>query len=154
MPVNDEFRRALLDEMSVLTSGSIDRLWERAKAEFFAEWEMLSRQGLDDKAIARSLDVFMHELSLAPVDRVARSGSTVAYSQGRNASTLTAKEDDVARFVVRSEVLDTNTCRPCSILDSEIFAIDSSEYFANMPPAQCDGGGACRGFYIAIGSEG
>ena len=29
--------------------------------------------------------------------------------------------------------------------------IGTSEYFANMPPAQCDGGDLCRGFYIPVG---
>ncbi len=154
MPVSDKFLFALDAEMSALVGSSIDQMWARAKEEFLGEWERLSRQNLTDPDMARRLETFIEELSLKPVDKLARQGSTVAYSQGRNATTLTAEDAGEVFFVVRSEVLDTNTCRPCSILDGEIFAVGSSEYFANMPPSQCDGGDFCRGIYIAISGEG
>lgn len=154
MPVNDDFARVLDGQMSLLTSSSIDQMWERAKAEFFGEWEALTRQGLDQAEIARRLESFMDDLSLKPIDDLARQSSTVAYNQGRGASQLTAEAEGEAEFVVRSEILDTATCDPCALLDGEIFGIGTSEYFANMPPAQCDGGARCRGFYVAIGTEG
>ena len=150
MPVLKRHLNVFKDEVEVLAGINVGKMWDRMMGEFLGEFERLSRQQLSEAALERELLAFMEGLSDKRTADVARQSSTVAYNQGRNASLMSAKSRKVVRFVVRSEVLDTNTCRPCSLLDGEIFEVGSSEYFANMPPAQCDGGDRCRGFYIAI----
>ncbi len=82
-----------------------------------------------------------------------RTSSTVAYNQGRGAEIATAGLDGRAQFVVRSEVLDTRTCRSCANLDGTVVPINSPEYAQFMPPAMCEGGDRCRGFYIAVSED-
>lgn len=145
---------AFAGEVEILAGINIGNLWNRMTAEFMGEYERLARQKLTDAQLEAGLRTFIGDLSEKPIDDLARKSSRVAYNQGRNAEILSAAEERDVQFVVRSEVLDTSTCRPCQLLDSEVFEIDSPEYFANLPPAGCDGGDRCRGFYIAIGGAG
>jgi len=77
----------------------------------------------------------------------------VAYNQGRAAEIKTAKEEGKARFVLRSEILDENTCSECMKWDGAIFEVGTPAFDEYMPPAQCLGGDRCRGFYVAIPNE-
>ncbi len=144
---------AFEDEVRVVATLDIGTMWERMKREFLGEWERGVREGLTDAQLEARMESFLEGLSPKPEKELARGSSTISYNQGRNAELLSAVTTRGLQFVVRSEVLDTNTCRPCSLLDSEIFTVGSSEYFANMPPGQCQGGSRCRGFYIPIGSS-
>ena len=65
---------------------------------------------------------------------------------GRTAGVATM--NDPPEFALRSEQLDANTCDPCEQLHGEIVEIGSPEYYDLMPPAECDGGGRCRGIYV------
>ncbi len=141
------------EEVRVLAQVNIGKVWDRVLGEFLGEWERLDRQQLSNADLARELESFMDGLSVKPTEALARKSSTVAYNQGRNAELISARDAKDVQFVVRSEVLDTGTCRPCTLLDGELFEVGSSEYYANMPPAQCDGQEFCRGFYIPISAE-
>lgn len=55
---------------------------------------------------------------------------------------------DPPEFAMRSEQLDANTCDPCDELHGTIVQIGTGEYFDLMPPAECLGGGRCRGIYV------
>jgi hypothetical protein len=92
----------------------------------------------------------MGKLSDKPMENLARTSSTVAYNQGRQGSLLGAMEAETAQFVVRSEVLDQNTCVECAAIDGAIFEIGTSDFQEFMPPAKCLGGDRCRGFYIPL----
>ncbi len=142
---------AFEDKAEVVATIDVGQMWDRMLDEFLGEFAQADREGIAGAELADRMKGFMDDLSVKPEGELARQGSTVAYNEGRNAELLSARTTRGLRFVVRSEVLDTNTCRPCSLLDSEVFTVGSSEYFANMPPAQCDGGARCRGFYIPVG---
>jgi hypothetical protein len=51
-------------------------------------------------------------------------------------------------YAMRSEQLDENTCDSCDELHGLIVQIGSAEYMDEMPPAECEGGGRCRGIYV------
>lgn len=151
MTVTRRIARELDDRLEVSAGIAIDRLWQRMLNEALDEFERLDRQNLGGDDLERALIAFMDELSDRPVEDLARGTSTVAYNEGRSAEILSARARGEVQYVVRSEVLDTNTCRPCQMLDSEVFEVGDPEYYANMPPAQCDGGDRCRGFYVPVG---
>ena len=93
---------------------------------------------------------FMDGLSERPLTDLSRTSSGVSYNQGRNVEIKDAADSGDVQFVVRSEVLDTHTCRSCSFLDGEVFEVGTPDYERYMPPAECEGGDRCRGFYVAI----
>jgi hypothetical protein len=150
MPLMRRRITALEDQVEVLSSLNVGRIWDRMLSEFLGEWERQNRARVEGTELESALQAFMDGLSDAKTADTARQTATVAYNQGRDAGLQSAKDTGAARYVVRSEVLDTNTCRPCSMLDGEVFEIGDPEYYANMPPAQCDGGDRCRGFYIPV----
>jgi hypothetical protein len=51
-------------------------------------------------------------------------------------------------FAYRSEQLDKDTCGPCVTEHGGIYQVNSSEFFAHMPPTYCLGAGRCRGVYV------
>lgn len=51
-------------------------------------------------------------------------------------------------YAMRSEQLDERTCDSCDELHGLIVQIGSAEYMDEMPPAECEGGGRCRGIYV------
>lgn len=141
----------VFEERAAITGGlHIGRLWERLRGEFLDEFERLDRQGIVGDELGQRLEAFLEGLSRKPETDLARMGSSVSYNQGRNVAILDAVEKGMAQFVVRSEVLDTNTCPECESLDGEAFDVNTPDYERHMPPAFCLGGDRCRGFYILI----
>lgn len=138
------------EEIESLAGLDVGRMWDRLLGEFLNEWARLDRQQLPRAEMTRELEAFMRGLSDRVETDLARGSTTVAYNQGRNAEILTAEDEGTADFVVRSEILDSNTCPPCAALDGAVVEIGSADYFNLMPPAQCDGRDRCRGFYIAV----
>jgi len=51
-------------------------------------------------------------------------------------------------YAMRSEQLDERTCEACDHAHGEIVRVGSSEFYDAMPPADCFGGGRCRGIYV------
>jgi hypothetical protein len=115
--------------------------------EFLGRWVQLDRQGISDAEMEAELQAFMDGLSTKFEDDLARKASSVAYNQGRAAEVLSSNQVD---FVIRSEVLDANTCQTCAGLDGAIVEVASDDFQALMPPALCEGGDRCRGFYIPV----
>jgi hypothetical protein len=152
MPLLDRHVRAFEEQAEVLATMDIGQMWDRMLGEFLGEWERLNRQGLPDAELERELRAFMDGLSDKPTADLARKSSSVAYNQGRSASTLGAAEQGSAQFAVRSEVLDTNTCDECAALDGLVVEIGTPSYYEFLPPAKCLGGDRCRGFYVAVGA--
>jgi len=52
------------------------------------------------------------------------------------------------KFAMRSEMLDKASCEACDRIHGEVAEVDSSEYYAILPPAYCYGGGRCRGVVV------
>lgn len=51
-------------------------------------------------------------------------------------------------FALRSEQLDKDCCDPCIRLHGTIAEVGSDAYYALLPPADCLGGGRCRGIMV------
>lgn len=143
---------ALDQSMRVTAQVSVQNLWDRMLTEFLNEYVRLQRQGLEGQALYDAMDAFITQLSEAPVLDAAKQASGISYNAGRDATFRTVPQQ-VARYVVRSEVLDTRTCEVCATLDGFIAEIGSDQYREFMPPAKCLGRDRCRGFYIALGNE-
>jgi hypothetical protein len=141
---------AFEDQARVVAELDVGSMWDRVLGEFIAEWTRLNRQRLGKAELERALAAFMADLSSKPLEDVARTSSSVAYNQGRAAEILTAGDREQVDFVVRSEILDANTCPTCQALDGTVVAVDDPDFHRLMPPALCEGGDRCRGFYVPI----
>ena len=98
-------------------------------------------------AVERELLSIFDDTSSA---RTGREATHEAFSLGRN---LEAQRQE-ARIgeVVRSEILDENTCDPCRSEDGTVVVLNSPAYFEHMPPNGCEGREQCRGIYIYRGA--
>ena len=105
-----------------------------------------SQQGLTGDALADAVSEGLRSLSSAPVERAARGATSEAFNLGKNLEAQT-RIDQIAR-VVRTEILDENTCPPCRDLDGKEAEFNSPEYLEFMPPNLCEGRELCRGFYL------
>lgn len=108
-----------------------------------------SQRGLTGDALADAVSEGLRSLSPAPVGRAARGATSESFNLGRN---LEAQKHitgyGAITSVIRSEILDENTCPPCRELDGTVVAFNSPEYFEKMPPNLCDGHELCRGIYL------
>jgi hypothetical protein len=138
------------EQVEVLATMDVGAMWDRYLGEFLGEWERLNRLGLPEAEVERSMQAFMDELSSKPLDDLARQSSSVSYNAGRSDEILRTFNEGEATFVVRSEILDNNTCPTCADLDGAVIEIGTPEYDLFLPPAHCDGGDRCRGFYVMI----
>lgn len=126
----------------------VDSLFARLEGEIVAFLERAYGRGLTDDQVAAELDAFLGQLSDKPINELARQSTGKAFNLGRNVE-LQRQEERVA-FVIRTEILDGNTCDPCAALDGTRYDVGSAEYFDNMPPAKCAGADRCRGFYVPV----
>jgi hypothetical protein len=145
---------AFAEQTEVLATMDLGTMWDRMLGEFLAEWERLNRQGIDGAAMDRALRSFMDDLSAKPLEDLARQSSSVAYNQGRAVSILQAGDSGEVEYVVRSELLDSNTCAACANLDGMVVRVDEPDFEEYMPPSKCLGGDRCRGFYVAVSGRG
>ena len=65
---------------------------------------------------------------------------------GRTAGALEMPQPP--EFALRSAQLDERSCEACDELHGDIVQVGSAEYFDEMPPAECFGGGRCRCIYV------
>lgn len=144
---------AFEEHAEVLATMDLGKLWDRYLGEFLGEWERLNRLNLPDDELERRMMSFIDGLSDKPTDDLARQTAGVAYNDGRSAEILTAAAKLLVEYVVRSEILDANTCQVCQDLDGSVFRVGSDDYYRWRPPAGCLGGDRCRGFYVPISTE-
>lgn len=107
--------------------------------------------GLQGQELTDFVDKGLKALSDAPIDKAGRGAASEGFNLGRNLEAQ-RRQGEIGE-VVRTEILDANTCPPCRRLDGQRFRFNSPEYLANMPPAKCEGRELCRGFYIYLGFE-
>lgn len=138
-----------IEQLETTLNIDVGRLIDGMVSEFLQEYERLVSQGLDMDQIADGLEASLGSLSERALQGEARGMTAVDFNRGRNAGIQEAGDD--VSFVVRSEILDENTCGPCRDLDGRLFHVNSTEYWQNMPPAKCDGKERCRGFYLVVG---
>jgi len=137
------------EEAAVLGTMDVGIMWDRARGEFLDAWVRFNREGLQGAELDRAMQAFMGGLSDKPLQDLARKTVSVAYNQGRAAEIISQN----VPLVVRSEVLDSNTCDACRDLDGAVVEVGTEEFDRLLPPAQCFGGDRCRGFYIPITEE-
>ena len=91
-------------------------------------------------------------LAQATLERIAANATSTVVAEARDS----VIEEIVRRTgvenpritVVRSAVLDRNTCGECNRLDGERYVYGSDVYYQDMPPNWCEGGNMCRCVYI------
>jgi hypothetical protein len=67
-------------------------------------------------------------------------------NMGRTAGALSFRQPP--EFALRSEQLDKATCDECERLHGTVVQVDTDAYYALLPPADCYGGGRCRGVMV------
>lgn len=65
---------------------------------------------------------------------------------GRAAGAMSV--DPPPEFALRSEQLDNNTCDACERVHGSVAQVGSDEFYRLTPPAECYGGGRCRGIWV------
>jgi hypothetical protein len=149
----DRFITELAGEARVATQIAIDEIWAALLDEAIAEYNRAIRSGLSEPDALKAVEAALQRLSPASVDLTARQVAEVAYNEGRDVAAKEAAAAGLAEWVLRSEVLDQLTCEPCSQLDGIQVRIGTTEYEQLMPPARCEGGDNCRGFYVILGND-
>ena len=106
---------------------------------------------VNDAAAQPGLDPAARTLAIMQAGRRALHNNVLelvgeTLNMGRTAGAMAIPQPP--EFAMRSEQLDKATCDPCTRLHGEIAQLGSSEYFALLPPADCLGGGRCRGVMV------
>jgi hypothetical protein len=107
-------------------------------------------EGTTPADVAAAIRADLEALSTAATDDLARAGTSRAQHAGRTA-TMREQEQDVTGWYA-SELLDSSTCGPCSLIDGREFdSLDDAlvEYPTGGYRA-CEGGPRCRGTLVAI----
>lgn len=149
IPQGDKALGVTLANSEAEVTLALDTVVGALTQQFIEELLSQSRQGVETSEIVAVLEAVLGSLKGRTAQRESRKLAGLTFNQGRNVE-IQLREDQIA-FVVRSEVLDEQTCAPCSYLDSRKFLVNTPEYWENMPPAKCEGTIQCRGFYYAVG---
>lgn len=151
-PIGPDAPKVTSDAFEVFASIDVDAIVTRLSNEAKRLQTDYSQRGLTDREIADAVEQGLRDLSDTPLDQAGRMASSEAFNLGRN---LGIQEAGIKR-VVRTEVLDIDTCPPCRALDvsisKKVYVVNSPEYFEDMPPNHCSGRELCRGFYLARSS--
>jgi len=114
-----------------IIAGAIDGAAKAARAAGADEAVII-----DAALTAGSRGLHLHTLELV--------GETL--NLGRTAGALSFETPP--KFAMRSEQLDKAMCEACGGVHGDVVELDSSEYYALLPPAYCYGGGRCRGVMV------
>jgi hypothetical protein len=138
-PVTDEALRVRVEI-------DLDEFYQRLVSRTREVLPDLQQQGLTGDELARRLEAELSNLSDTPIEQMGRGSTSEAFNLGRNEAAQEL-QPQIGR-VVRTEILDENTCEPCQSLDGRVVEMNSPDYFEFMPPNFCQGESFCRGFYI------
>jgi len=105
-----------------------------------------SQRGLTGPALANAVTSDLEAMFGTSLERTGREATHEAFALGRNLEAQS--QADSIGGVVRSAILDENSCPPCVGLDGQTYTFNSADYFNDMPPNHCDGGEQCRCLYI------
>lgn len=134
------------EAVTARVSLDVDSALERIRNTTARMLSDLSSRGLSGQEMADAISAQLADLSQAPNDLIGRGAVTRFFNLGRN---LAAQRNaGVISTVTRTAVLDENTCDPCVALDGQKYEVDSDAYFADLPPAKCEGGDKCRCFMM------
>lgn len=136
-------------QAQVVVELNISDVVHRLQSQAALAYNRLVAEGLTGDALIKALQRTLDETSERQITDMSRDSTSVSFNGGRNVAVQELK-DDLDPFVVRTEILDENTCGPCEKVDGKRVQIDSPEYLRYQPPALCEGRRRCRGFYIAF----
>lgn len=145
-PIGPNAARVTADAHRVGVEIDVSEIVSRLEREALRLVNDYSQQGLTGDALAEAVSEGLRGLSDVPLERAGRGAASEAFNLGRNLQVQ--QEPEMIGSVIRTEVMDRNTCDPCRALDGREVAIDSPEYLELMPPNRCLGRELCRGFYI------
>jgi len=120
-------------------------------AKVVAEWqdEVIAQYELGELNTTQLRNA-INRVSESKFQRTVGSIATKAFGLGRGVEIEKVKE--ITERIVRSEVLDVGTCRPCVSADGlEFSGVDDPNYvpFSSGAYTDCEGGpGACRGINV------
>jgi hypothetical protein len=137
------------DQNEVLVDLDITQLAQRLQGQTVAEYNRLVAQGLSREEIADGVREFLTSITDREAKDMARTSTATAFNLGRNVAVEELKEE-LQPIVIRTEVLDKNTCPPCRKLHGKRVRIGSKDYLRFLPPSFCDGRHRCRGFYLVF----
>lgn len=147
-PIGPKAAKVTQEAVSVGVEIDLSGLATRLEREAMRLIVDLSQQGIEGAELAERVAAGLMDLSDRPIQDAARGASSESFNLGRN---LAAQESaDTIKRVVRTEVLDQNTCDPCWNVDGTVVEMNTDEYFRLMPPNLCDGRELCRGFYMYL----
>lgn len=111
--------------------------------------ERVAGTGLAGEEVIAQVDDAVGSLSTGPLDNYARPAAQSAHNLGHQEA---AAQVSGAVRIYASELLDSNTCGPCSLIDgheyeSELEAL--SDYPAGIY-VDCEGGDRCRGTLVYV----
>lgn len=101
-------------------------------------------------AVVQAVDVAVRNISPAGVQDAARQAATSAVNSGRLTAAQAAPEP---REIYASEIMDSNTCGPCSQVDGRMYdSMESAlaDYPAGGSFKNCLGGSRCRGTLVFV----
>jgi hypothetical protein len=147
-PTGPKAGRITSDAHRVGVEIDVTDLAARLQSEAMRLINDLSQQGYSGKELSDRVSAGLMDLSDRPIQEAARGAATESFNLGRNLAAQDAVTD--IKRVVRTEILDQNTCPPCAALDGTEYEVNSEEYFQYMPPNHCDGREQCRGFYMYL----
>ena len=137
------------EQAEVLVELNVTSLTQRLQAQITSAFRQLSGQGLGGDELLQELQGTIDATSDRQTKEMARGSTADAFNQGRNVA-IQELETQIDPIVVRSEVGDFNSCKPCKYLNGREFRIGTAEYRKHQPPAFCEGSKNCRGFYLAF----
>jgi hypothetical protein len=148
-PIGQKAIQVTGEAITVGVEIDISELAGRLEREAMRLINDLSQQGFSGEELANRVSAGLINLSDAPITAAARGASSESFNLGRNLAAQSSSGQ--ITNVVRTEILDENTCPPCQALDGVTVTLNSEEYFRLMPPNLCDGRELCRGFYLYVG---
>ena len=128
----------------------VEELASLLKLEFSKEMQRQRERGIIDSS---TLFQKLTQLVAADTKMLIKETINTLYGIGRTTE-AEQRKDEIGK-VIRSELMDSNTCKNCE-------KIDGMEYMMNNPEAvdmlggpylKCEGGDQCRGINIFIGKE-
>lgn len=103
--------------------------------------------------LIRNLAGHAQQLADSVLRQYASDAAAQASGLGRQAAVASAQRTPVA--VYASEILDQNTCGPCSLVDGKQYAdLDTARVdYPNGIYVHCEGGSRCRGTLVVVWSD-
>ena len=126
----------------------VEELAALLKLEFSKEMQRQRERGIID-----SSSLFQKLTQLVAADTKSLIKETVNTLYGIGRTTEAEQRKDEIGNVIRSELMDENTCKECEKIDGQEFKMTDPEANEMLggPYLKCEGGDRCRGINIFIG---